>query len=550
MKKIGLILAAILCLVVLIVVLLDDSDEAGQCTPLGAGGGSATAVIDGDYAYPTDKSKISTSSAFGLREGGEFHQGMDIAGPAGTPVFAFADGTVVNAQDSGVQGFGGWVVLDHNIGGKQIQTVYGHMYPGGVHVKVGDKVKRGQHIADIGSAGFSSGPHLHFEVVEGDRAAGGQRVDPQPWLDKIGKGATNKPAESDKPTTSKAPDKTEGKNPSGNLGPNPDEDKDVPIGVTTNVADLDAHQLDNIRTIISIGKGRKEDPKVIKAALMAAGQEGGYRMLASRAVPESLNFPNDGVTPGDATSVGYFAIQTPMNGPVEKVMDRTWHTNWFYDTVKSQADTNSEPWEIAADVERPREDLRWKYQNWEKMADELLKTEGNIEPSETSADCLTDSSSATGGSGSAIPGNATEFAKKAIEAARKQIGLPYVWGGGDANGPTGGTGGAGAGFDCSGLTLYAYAQASGGKLQLPHYTGDTSNPGQMGSPDMATVPNDKIQPGDLVFFGSGGDATHVGIAISGDKMIHAPTEGQNVTEAPISDGGSLIGVRRPKNFDK
>lgn len=528
----ALMAVVILADVVLVVVILDDDGE-DRCVP--SGGGTTVhapqAVAGGEGAYPTDKNVTHVSSPYGPRDG-EFHWGIDLAGPADTPIFAFADGVVVNAADSGVQGFGGWVVIDHRIKGQQIQTVYGHMEPGHVYVGVGDRVTKGQHIADIGSAGQSSGPHLHFEVVDGDRAAGGQRVDPAPWLNTIGAG---EPTRSSQVSPS-------GQSPgvAPTLGRNPNEGKEVPIGVSTNIADLDAFQLDNIRAIISIGKSRSEDPKVIKAALMAAGQEGGFRMLASQAVPESLSFPNDGVTAGDATSVGIFAIQTPMNGPVDKVMDRTWHINWFYDTVHRQADVSNEPWQIAADVERPREDLRWKYQNWEAMADELLATEGTIAPSQTTGCPPKDAS----GSG-AIPVTASEFAKAAIEAARRQLGQPYVWGGGDASGPTGGTSGGQAGFDCSGLTLYAYAQASGGALVLPHYTGDTVTPGQMGAPGMADVPLDQIQPGDLVFFGSGGNAHHVGLAISATTMIHAPDFGQTVSEASISALGDLMAVKRP-----
>lgn len=189
MKKIiGIAMAIVLFLVLIIVVVLDGgSDEDEVCAEDEGGSSSGEAVVNGDYAYPTDKEATQLTSPFGPREGG-MHWGVDLVGPRGTPIYAFADGRVIQAQDSGVQGFGGWVVVEHNIDGKKIQTVYGHEEPGQVKVKAGDKVTKGQHIADIGNAGVSTGPHLHFEVVEGDRAAGGERVDPKPWIDKAAKG--------------------------------------------------------------------------------------------------------------------------------------------------------------------------------------------------------------------------------------------------------------------------------------------------------------------------------------------------------------------------
>ena len=112
-----------------------------------------------------------------------------------------------------------------------------------------------------------------------------------------------------------------------------------------------------------------------------------------------------------------------------------------------------------------------------------------------------------------------------VAAARSQIGQPYVWGGGTTSGPTGG------GFDCSGLTMYAIAQATHGSVSLPHYTGDPKNPGQMGQ-GQPVADLSQAQPGDLVFFGSGKTAEHVGVYEGGGRMIHAPTEGQNVTRSP------------------
>jgi murein DD-endopeptidase MepM/ murein hydrolase activator NlpD len=112
------------------------------------------------------------SSGFGMRWG-KMHKGVDIANSLGTPIYAVADGVVTVAKaDPG--GFGFFIVIDH---GNGISTLYGHIYPETVKVKVGQHVKKGQLIAAIGSNGHSTGPHLHFEVHVNDTP-----VDPVHYL--------------------------------------------------------------------------------------------------------------------------------------------------------------------------------------------------------------------------------------------------------------------------------------------------------------------------------------------------------------------------------
>ena len=173
-------------LVLLIAVILVDSGdgENDKCLPGGsksAGGG----VPAGQYSLPEENAMDSVTSEFGLR-GGAPHQGIDIAQGEGTPIYAFADGVV--AQAGTASGFGQWIVIDHQIDGELVSTVYGHMMDGGVHVQTGERVKAGQHIADEGYNGQVSPPgpggsHLHFEVWEGGRLSGGTAVNPRPWLD-------------------------------------------------------------------------------------------------------------------------------------------------------------------------------------------------------------------------------------------------------------------------------------------------------------------------------------------------------------------------------
>ncbi|HIX83107.1 MAG TPA: peptidoglycan DD-metalloendopeptidase family protein [Candidatus Megamonas gallistercoris] len=112
------------------------------------------------------------SSPYGLRWGGsDFHPGIDIANDMGTPIRATADGTVsVAGWNSG--GYGNMVDIDH---GNGVMTRYGHASY--VVVTAGQHVKRGQIIAYMGSTGFSTGPHVHYEV-----RINGQAVDPSGYL--------------------------------------------------------------------------------------------------------------------------------------------------------------------------------------------------------------------------------------------------------------------------------------------------------------------------------------------------------------------------------
>ncbi|MCT1684616.1 Murein DD-endopeptidase MepM and murein hydrolase activator NlpD, contain LysM domain [Corynebacterium appendicis CIP 107643] len=110
------------------------------------------------------------TSGFGSRWG-TIHKGVDIANAIGTPIVAVTDGEVIDAGPA--SGFGNWVRLRHEDG---TITVYGHMET--VDVTVGEKVRAGQKIAGMGSRGFSTGSHLHFEVYPN----GGDAIDPAPWL--------------------------------------------------------------------------------------------------------------------------------------------------------------------------------------------------------------------------------------------------------------------------------------------------------------------------------------------------------------------------------
>lgn len=146
-----------------------------------------TPIGSGDYV---------TTSSFGSRRSPytramEFHAGLDLAAPVGTPIVAPAEGVVVFAgfieasRRSGWWRLGRTVVLRH---GDRFRTVYGHC--GEIKVRSGERVKAGALIASVGDTGWTTAPHLHFEIR---RHVGSEwlAVDPRDYLlDRAEAGAT------------------------------------------------------------------------------------------------------------------------------------------------------------------------------------------------------------------------------------------------------------------------------------------------------------------------------------------------------------------------
>ncbi|GGP80684.1 C40 family peptidase [Streptomyces melanogenes] len=144
----------------------------------------------------------------------------------------------------------------------------------------------------------------------------------------------------------------------------------------------------------------------------------------------------------------------------------------------------------------------------------------------------------------------TGTVRTVIEAALAQKGVPYSWGGGDAGGPTygicctpsGKSGTSIKGFDCSGLTMYAYARAG---VRLPRTAAEQAGVGKRISVSLGTS---ALRPGDLVFyaFAPGRDATiyHVGIYVGGGQMVNAARPGTVVRlDAVTAMSGYAGGAR-------
>ena len=130
-----------------------------------------TLATEGRMAIPLKSGTYRLSCGFGPRKAptagaSTFHKGIDLAAPKGTPIYASADGTI---HFSGTAtGYGLYIRIKHDGG---VETRYGHCSQ--LLVKKGEKVKKGQIIALVGSTGVSTGAHLHFEV-----RINGEAVDP------------------------------------------------------------------------------------------------------------------------------------------------------------------------------------------------------------------------------------------------------------------------------------------------------------------------------------------------------------------------------------
>jgi murein DD-endopeptidase MepM/ murein hydrolase activator NlpD len=134
---------------------IETFDYSGKCRFESRG---VLSVSKGYFAQPTTG---NFEREFGLCN----HDGIDISNNTGTPIYAAAAGSVVRAQTS-YEGYGLNVVLSHVLpDGSTIYTLYAHL--SGFKVNVGDTVSRGQIVGVMGSTGNSTGPHLHFQIMDG-----------------------------------------------------------------------------------------------------------------------------------------------------------------------------------------------------------------------------------------------------------------------------------------------------------------------------------------------------------------------------------------------
>ncbi|WP_082945274.1 peptidoglycan DD-metalloendopeptidase family protein [Mycobacterium sp. 852013-50091_SCH5140682] len=445
---------------------------------------SGKPVADGTY---------TETSGFGPR-GNSIHRGIDLAGTVGTNIFASMDGTVSAAGPA--SGFGQWIVIDSQTRTGLVSTVYGHMFPDGVLVRQGQSVREGEHIANIGNNGESTGPHLHFEYWEGGRLTHGHAIDPSFIL--------NSPPPPTNPST----------------GQQASAAANCQTGVVLKPGLVPPVFVPWIVKAGAICEG-------IKAPILAAQleAENGFRYGASAPVSS-----------------------TGAQGPAQ-FMPATWQT-WGkdYDNSGPPPDVNSIPDAVMSQGALMCENYREcaaGIANGSIAGDPVALALASYNAGfgavqraggmPSGGDYTTQTQpyvakimqrskafEATPGLGGmpaqtvAISGGPTTT----VDAASQFKGKKWVWGGGSVDGPTN------DGFDSSGLTYYAVAHGSGGKQVLPRTADEQWSVGN-------EIPLAQAQPGDLIFSGwdQHGRPSHVGIAVGNGQMIHAdPARGVVVAD--------------------
>jgi len=317
----------------------------------------------GGLVLPMEPGSFRVSSGYGPRDG-DMHNGIDYAAPVGTPIFAAAAGTVVKAGPA--SGFGLWIVIDHQVDGRLVSTVYGHMWADGMGVAEGDPVQAGQPIAQVGSNGVSTGPHLHFEVWEGGRMAGGEAVDPEPMV--------------------LAPDVAPAPPPVMQAALAPSQAQLLPQGVPGGQRPmvLDPRQRAYVDSIVGVGKGMGLPPRAWVIGTATAMQESTLLNYANAKDPESLARPYDAVG-SDHDSVGLFQ-QRPSWGSVEERMNPAVSARLFYEALTQVPEWESLPLTRIAQLVQ-RSGFPHAYAKWEvAAADAVLISHGAPPVGDTAID--------------------------------------------------------------------------------------------------------------------------------------------------------------------
>jgi peptidoglycan DL-endopeptidase CwlO len=299
-------------------------------------------------------------------------------------------------------------------------------------------------------------------------------------------------------------------------------------GGGASIGGLNSGQITNARAIIAAGKAKNVPTQGVIVALAAAGQESVYRNLANPGVPESLSLPHQG-SGSNADSLGLFQ-QRPSQGwgTPAQLMTPAYAASAFLAHLLKVAGWQDMPVTVAAQSVQ-RSGFPSAYAKWATLAGQLVAKLAGI----------TDPSGCTNVAGQDLGG----ARQRIITAAESQLGLPYVWNAGDESGPTKSGSGcdpaaiggcAAVGFDCSGLTLYAWAAAG---IKLDHYAATQYTQGKQ-------VPVVNAQPGDLLFWATNTSVVasihHVAIYLGNNTMIEAPQSGEVVRKTSVRRDGELM----------
>jgi murein DD-endopeptidase MepM/ murein hydrolase activator NlpD len=157
------------------------TEEEARVAAVASSGGNARIQVSASncssaYCWPLESfNYVPANNGFRTASRPD-HNGFDMLAPAGTPIYAVADGTVTLSSESHY-GFGVAVVVNSVIDGQNVQFTYGHMTYGSRMVVAGQTVKAGQPIGLVGSTGRSTANHLHLEIQ-----VNGAMIDPYSWM--------------------------------------------------------------------------------------------------------------------------------------------------------------------------------------------------------------------------------------------------------------------------------------------------------------------------------------------------------------------------------
>ncbi len=521
------------------------SSRREACVPEGAVGVVAAA---GDVWTVPLGSAYQVTAEYGwrthpVRGGRDLHSGIDLATGGGAAVLAASGGTVVGVTDLGGRSYGLYVDVEHAGG---VRTRYAHL--ASARVRVGQQVQAGEQIGVEGASGGVTGPHLHFEVI-----VGGSPVEPREAVRARGLSFDGRPgalvgggrargdglpaAESgSRAGAEDAPAGAQGVDRSGSLSP--EQMAAARVVVET------GHRLGLPRRawVVALATALQESTLGADASSMRLNGDGDVGLFQQRAYP------------------GWYADGATTEENVARLLDAEYAARTFYlgHDVAVRASGGAGPvgyhipglvdvagwesmpvWQAAAKVQRPAAQFEVYYAKHEATAVGILARLDLGDLGGQPTGCTP----APGASSSGGPVGGSGGGSWAVQAALGQVGQPYAWGGGSLTGvsagvccsPTGQDGRLVQGFDCSGLTRYAWAQAG---VVLPR----TSEEQQRA---VRSVPVDQIQAGDLLFFPG-----HVGLADGQGGMVHAPRPGKAVEVLPgvLSDpyyGPRFQGAGRP-----
>jgi murein DD-endopeptidase MepM/ murein hydrolase activator NlpD/cell wall-associated NlpC family hydrolase len=462
------IIAMCLCAVAFLVTPVQQAWAKGGCT------GDGSPLASGTY---------TETSPFGPR-GNSFHRGVDLAGKVGTSIFAAMDGTV--AQAGPASGFGQWIVVDSQTRTGLVSTVYGHMFPDGVLVRQGATVKKGQHIANIGNNGESSGPHLHFEYWEGGRLNKGEAADPSFML----KGSSS--TDSTFTEVSSTADCRTGVLKPGLVPP------EFAPWILKAGAMCKGIAAPVLAAQLEAENGFRHGPK---APVSSTGAQGPAQFMPGTWRTWGKDYDNSGPPPD-------------VNGIPDAVMSQGALMCENYRLCAAGIANNSlqgDPVALALASYNAGFGAVQRAGGMPSGGDYTTQTQPYVGKIMQRAKAF-EASPSLGGGGQ-VPVVTTDDGGgdgTIVGAATQFKGKKWVWGGGTVDGPTD------DGFDGPGLTYFAVAKGTKGKIVLPRTADEQWNIG-------TEVALKDVEPGDLVFssWDQRGRPSHVGVAVGNGQIINA-----------------------------